>query len=218
MVRGRVHSSSVLLLVLAALAGGCDSVFAPRNDLVLEESDIDVLDVAPNAPPLLRTEVKFWAVRGQSREVELRYAAAAGYSGKCLRFVVPGDALLRNANGAIIERGDSVEITIRVVDTKEFLFEFDPGGIRFDPAHPARLEIRYRWAVADLNGDGVVDATDENISRQLAIWRQERVGDDWVKIPSQRLEAIQEVHADITGFTRYALASDRHAVSSTDGI
>jgi hypothetical protein len=215
MLRGFLKAAVLSLLLF--FAAGCDSVFAPRNDLVLEESAIDVVEVAPDAPPLQNTTVKFWAVRGESREVEIRYAAAPGYNGKCLRFVVPADALLRDANGKVIQPGDSVEITIRVIDPSQFLFEFDPAGIRFDPAHPAKLEIRHRWAVADLNGDGSVDDADQAVARALSIWRQERVGDDWVKIPSERLDDLQEVHADITGFTRYALASDRHALSSTDG-
>jgi hypothetical protein len=215
MVRGRLKAAVLSLLLL--LAGGCDSVFAPRNDLVLEDTAIEVVEVAPNAPPLQKTTVSFWAVRGETREVEIRYAAAPGYSGKCLRFVVPADALLRDAAGKVIERGDSVQITIRVIDPSQFLFEFEPAGIRFDPAHPAKLEIRHRWAVADLNRDGIVDDSDTAVARELSIWRQERLGADWVKIPSQRLTDLQEVHAEITGFTRYALASDRHAVSSTDG-
>ena len=145
--------------------------------------------------------------------MEIRYAAAPGYSGKCLRFVVPGDALLRDANGAVIERGDSVKITIRVVDPSQFLFEFDPAGLRFDPANPAKVEIRYSWAVGDMNGDGAIDDADSAVARQLSIWRQERVGDAWVKIPSQRLGDLQEVHEAVTGFKRDALASDRHAIS-----
>lgn len=202
-----------LLLLVLGTSAGCDSAFAPRSDTVLEDEAIEILAVASNAPPLQQSTVSFWAVRGQDREVEIRYALPGGYSGKCLRFVVPAGALLRDADGQVIAPGDSILIDIRVVDPGLFLFEFDPGGVRFDPAHPARLEIRYQWAAA-LGRSGV---DEDALVRQLSVWRQENPGESWVKIPSDRLEDRREVHAEITGFTRYALASDRHAVNPTEG-
>ncbi|MEX2571308.1 MAG: hypothetical protein WD737_08370 [Gemmatimonadota bacterium] len=197
------------LLSLVVVSTGCDSFLSPEAATVVPDGELPVARVAPDAPPLNATEVSFWAVRGEAREVEIRYATEAGYNGKCLRFVVPAQALLRHADGSVVEPGDSVQITVRVLDPQQFLFEFDPGGLRFDAAHPARLEVRYRWADDDVNGDGAVDDRDAEDLERLQLWRQESPGEPWTKLPSTHLAGIQEVHADITGFTRYALASDR---------
>lgn len=202
-------------MLTATGAAGCDGFLSPQNQLVLDDDEIALARVAEDAPELLHTEIEFWAVRGEDREVQIRYAGTGGYNGKCLRFVVPGQALLRRSDGSVIEPGDSVRITIRVVDVELYVFEFDPGGLRFDPAHPARMEVRYTWAADDLNGDGSVDADDSTMAENLAIWRQERDGASWERIPSRRIEDLQEVHADITGFTKYALASDRGSGRAT---
>jgi hypothetical protein len=198
---------ALLVLFLVLPAAGCGDFLVPPPALSRADAEITIVRVAANAPPLTATEVSFWAVRGQDREVEIRYENG-GYSGKCMRFVVPAQAPLRHANGAPVQVGDSVLVTVRVLDPRLFLFEFDPGGLIFDPAHPARLEIRYRWLAEDTNGDGVVDQRDEQLARNFGLWRQEKVGAAWSPIPALRLGAEMEIHADITGFTRYALASD----------
>jgi hypothetical protein len=207
MTKSRV--TGFLALVVLAVTAGCESLITPQNNAVVDEGLLDVIGVADDAPAMLATEVSFWAVRGKDREIEMRYDAGPGYNGKCLRFVVPGNALLRRPDGSVIEPGDSVKITIRLVDPTKYLFEFDPGGLRFDPAYPARLEVRYLWAIADLNGDGVVDQRDELLTEHFALFRQERPGEVWVRLPTIRSAELHEVQADITGFTRYALASDR---------
>jgi hypothetical protein len=196
-----------LFLILLSGAAGCDELLTPPSQAVLPEGELDVAPVSDDAPELLNTEVEFWAVRGEEREVQISYETNGSYNGKCLRFVVPPEALLRRPDGSVVEPGDSVQITIRVLDEDRFLFEFDPAGVRFDPSHPARLEVRYSWA--DLNGDGISSAEDFDLARDYVIWRQEEPGEAWEKIPTVRLEAEREVHAQINGFTRYALASDR---------
>ncbi|MEX2584259.1 MAG: hypothetical protein WD766_13380 [Gemmatimonadota bacterium] len=206
MLRSRLAAVPLLLLTLGA---GCDGLLSPRTQVSLQDAELALVHVADDAPELLAQELTFWAVRGEEREAEIRYASAGGYNGKCLRFVVPAEALLRREDGSVIQPGDSVQIRVRVVDPRLYVFEFDPGGLRFDPAHPARIEVRYSWAAADIDDDGDVDDADEEMAKTMAIWRQEDEGDPWTKVPTTRLEELQEVHAEITGFTKYALASDR---------
>jgi len=207
MYRETQYARYGLFLILLLSAAGCDDLLTPASQAVIPEDELTVATVSDDAPELVDADVRFWAVRGEEREVQIVYDTGGAYSGKCLRFVVPAEALLRRPDGSIVAPGDSVEIAIRVLDEKRFLFEFDPAGVRFDPSHPARLEIRYSWA--DLNGDGMANADDFALARDYVIWRQEEPGDPWEKVPTVRLEEEREVHALINGFTRYALASDR---------
>ncbi|MQA91725.1 MAG: hypothetical protein GEU90_16135 [Gemmatimonas sp.] len=205
---------TIFLTALAiSMGAGCDQVLSPPAQAVVEEGELEVAETSDDTPPILSTEVEFWAVRGEAREVQISYEAEPPYDGKCLRFVVPPEALLRRPDGSIVEPGDSVQIAIRLLDESRFEFEFDPRGLQFDPAHPARIEIRYSWA--DLNDDGEANADDWALASELAIWRQEEPGQAWMKLPSTVLEEEREVHADVNGFTKYALASDRQSMPPT---
>ena len=200
--------SSLLLTVLLLLAtAGCDSLFSPERATGVENGRLTVIRVAPDAPPLEQTTVTFWMVRGRQHEVEIRYQAD-GYNGKCLRLVIPAEAPLRHADGRPIEPGDSIQVTVRVIDPQLFLFEIEPAGVLLNPAYPARLEIRYRWMAQDANGDGRVDERDEELSNRFRLWAQDPETERWVTVPATRFSDIQEIHAPITTFTRYALASD----------
>lgn len=196
-------------LVLPLLVLGCERSTTEPADTAREE-DLTFFRFAADAPPLSDTTVSFWAVKGDSREVEIRYESGTGapYGGVCLEFEVDGDALLRRPDGTPFQRGDSVRITIRVVDPARFDFEFSPAGLKFDPAKPAELKVDYRWADRDFNGDGKVDAEDERIERSGGFWRQERAGDLWQRIGTVRIKDQMRVEANIEGFTRFAVASN----------
>jgi hypothetical protein len=194
------------VLLALTLAPACDGILDSEGNATLE-SRLTFVRVAADAPPLEAMEVSFWVVRGQDRQVEIRYANGT-YNGKCLLFRVPAAAPLRHPDGRAFADGDSARVTIRVVDADRFAFHFDPAGLRFDPDHPAELEVRYVWRDADHNGDGVVDAADERIEREFGFWRQERAGDPWVRVATTRVGDLMEARARITGFTVYALAAD----------
>ena len=102
--------------------------------------------------------------------------------------------------------GDSVRITLRVVNSDSILFQFEPSGLAFDPQHPARLKIRYAQCGGDYNDDGHVSQDDAAILAQLAIWRQPLLSDPYTRLSSVRVDEEEGVEADLTGFSRYALA------------
>ncbi|HUE96821.1 MAG TPA: hypothetical protein VMN39_09180 [Longimicrobiaceae bacterium] len=193
-----------LLLTLS----GCSEIFGPGTTTV-PDGELTIIAVRSDAPALEALEVSFWAKKGEDREVQIRYEYANGTTAKCLRFIVPSDALSRAPNGRHLVTGDSVEIKIQVLDPHLFLFEFNPGRLQFDPKNPARMEVRYTYASLDLNGNGIEgDPEDLAIRERFGLWKQERPGGIWARIGSRRDEDRMELYADINGFTRYALAAD----------
>jgi hypothetical protein len=196
MLSNRLIRLVLLLAVPAALAacenpGGGDGGPRPEDELVF-------LRAAPGAPHLATYDTSFVAVAGQDHEIRVRYTNGD----ECLRFRLDRGALTRRPNGTAMRAGDTITIRIRVVNGQYFNFEFQPAGLRF--ARPAELRVKYTFANRDFNGDGVVNARDEDF--EFGWWRQEMPGQNWEPIGSVRIHDLDEVRADINGFTRYALA------------
>jgi len=203
-VTRRAH---LLLWVLLVAAFACEAA-GPETDPVPED-ELVFLQFSDSTLPLVTREGSFWAVKGEGRELILRYQPEeAGETGEeFLRFKVGGDALLRRADGTAFARGDSVRITVRVDPGGRFLFEFEPSGLVFDPDHAAELEIRYRGADDDYNRDGRVDDDDLRTETRLSVWKRERPGEPWRRQGTVRVEDADELKAKITSFTGFAVAS-----------
>ncbi len=203
-----------LPLVLAALtACGPDRAATPSPgpnplDSTVTEAGLHFLRPAPLAPPLAGRVQSFWAVRGESREVRLMYQPRPGEpdSVEFARFRVDSRSLVNDQFGQPLPMGDSVLITLSVSDTLRLITEFQPAGLVFSPARPARLWLKFGEADPDLNNDGIVSAADTSLLLDLSIWRQEQPGDPWGLLASSVDTVEQEVEADIPGFTRYAVA------------
>src|ERR1051326_7255555 len=87
---------------------------------------------APTSASLPDTAVSFWAKRGEDRELRLYYDAQSG-SGtgeEFLRFTVPAAALAQRPDGSAIAVGDSVLISVRVIDPSRLIVDFPPSGDR----------------------------------------------------------------------------------------
>ncbi|HEX6751281.1 MAG TPA: hypothetical protein VF092_28580 [Longimicrobium sp.] len=200
----RTLTALAAVLCAGALASCSDSPSGPDerpgNELVF-------IRAAGDAPPLERDHVQFWARVNETRDVEIRYSnVSPEYGGdECLEFKVPNNALWKKPDGSLFQPGDSVLISIRVTDLNHFIFEFQPAGLQFHPDHPAELRVSYKWADPDINGDGVVDDRDR---LRFGFWRQEADGLPWKRVGSTRDSNLQELRADIFGFTKYALAAD----------
>ena len=84
--------------------------------------------------------------------------------------------------------------------------EFQPAGLRFSPANPARLKLSFREADDDLNGDGQIDGNDATVVPLLSIWQRESSTSPWTRLPSVVSPATHEVEASVEGFTGYIIA------------
>lgn len=199
----RIRSISTLLAVLCALLPGCDK--NPAEPKEVPTGELTFIRAAADAPPLDSLQVHVWAKAGEGREAEIRYKQVGGYGGDiCLEFKIPGDGLYKRPDGTVVQKGDSVLITITVVDPKLFNFRFEPAGLQFRQDHPAELRVSYKWADRDFNGDGVVDSKDTHFD--FGFWKQETDASDWIRLGTVKDADLEEMRADIFGFTRYALA------------
>ncbi len=138
--------------------------------------------------------VSFWAVRGESRSVQINYSSAIDNNVHPFLLLTTTDPQFVPGVGELA-MGDSVLITV-TVDTTKIGVKLEPSGLQFGA--PAQLKIWYDGAGGDLNGDGVADSTDAAIEAQvLGLWYREESSDSWTK-----LEASQSL--DERSFT-YAL-------------
>jgi hypothetical protein len=183
-------------------AASCDNPAASRE---LPGDELIFIRAEENAPPLATMQVQLWAKAGEGRRVEIPYANVGGYGGDdCLEFRVPGDALWKRPDGTFFQKGDSILITITVVDPELFNFRFEPSGLQFRNDKPAELRVSYKWADPDFNGDGRVDDRDERFD--FGFWKQETDASDWYETATVDDADLEEMRADIRSFTRYALA------------
>jgi hypothetical protein len=198
-----------LTVLPLALLLACSDAGGPGDDGTKPASDLTILRLSDDSPPLFNPVESFYAVRGEGREVRIFFEDEddPGESGdEYLRFEVDAEALLAYPDGTPFAEDDSVLITVRVVDPARLLFEFEPAGLRFDPARPAELKIHYDKADDDLDEDGDVDLEDETLELTLAIWRQEEEGDPFERLGSLLIDDLEEIDAELEGFSRYALA------------
>lgn len=196
------------VLATAIMVVACSSD-VPVGPEPVPQAQLNFLRPGPGA--VLRTDsVRFWAVRGQDREVEMFYRPNAGRSDsvRFLKFRLRNESLLRRPNGTPFAAGDSVLITIRIIDFSKLITEFSPSGLVFSDLRPAELRLDFENCDDDYNRDGVVNATDTNLIPSFAIWKQEAVGQPWFKLTSavEVSGNLREVKADITSFTNHAVA------------
>lgn len=202
------HSTFVAPVLCAALLiGGCGRSTEPADTTRPTEA-LTFLRPAPDAPSIANPRVSFYAKRGEDRDVTIYYRPRLGQSDSTefVEFRVNASSLQALPDGRMLHPGDSVLITLTVVDPARMIIDFQPSGLRFSSLDPAELEISFAEANDDLDGDGDVDADDERARRVLSIWRQESPGARWVRIGSVVDLELDEVEAELTGFSGYAVA------------
>ena len=189
-------------LMVAAATAGCTDTAGPGGGITPT-----IVTLPAGAPPLYQSSASFYAKLGEDREGSLYFQDASGGPGeRFARLRVRAASLLSLPDGTLINPGDSVLITLRVVDPTQLLVELDPAGLKFDAAAPATLELSYSATGGDLNDDGQVTLADSVLAGKLGIWRQETAGAPFVLLLSTRLLNLEEVTAQLNGFSRYALA------------
>ncbi len=207
-----MHYRWILLALLplaAACADGTTALPGPTPpDSTAPQDSLHFLRATPVNPPLADRIVSFWAVKGERRELRMMYRAPAGMvdSVEFARLRVDDRSLVNRPDGTPLADGDSILITLTVVDTLNLITEFQPAGLVFSSSRPARLWLKYGEADPDLNDDNVVNAADSTLILSLKIWKQETLSDPWELLPSTVNLVEQEVEADIPGFTRYAVS------------
>jgi hypothetical protein len=171
----------VLIALLAAAAvPACDNEVGPE---ARPRSDTTPLRQGSAAPPLESYTVTFTAVKGEAKEVEVKYAPPGGSPEDFLDIEIPQDGLLRRPDGSQIENGDSVQIVV-TIDPVEFVFTVEPAGLQFNPGAPMRIEVRYENADSDFDDDGDSDDDDETIRvERVAIFRED-VPSFWTPLPT----------------------------------
>jgi hypothetical protein len=167
-----------------------------------------ILQVADGAPPLANPIVKVWVYHDRETRAQVVYHALPGAidSVTLVDFTVPAQSLSRLPDGSTIGAGDSVLVTISVLNPLLLNVRFEPSGLQFSASNPARLRLGFGAANPDLNRDGTVDGQDDALLAQLHIWRQEDILDPWTELPGTVDASAKVVAADVSGFTNYAVA------------
>jgi len=200
----RIRRTSTLLAAaaLCTLLTGCDNPAQPKQ---VPGNELTFIRAAEDAPPLTANQVQVWAKAGEGRRVVISYQKVGEYGGDdCLEFKIPGDALWKRPDGTVFQKGDSILITITVVDPALFNFRFEPSGLQFRSDKPAELRVSYKWADRDFNGDGHEDNDDARFN--FGFWKQETDASDWIRTGTVKDVDLEELRADIHGFTKYAMA------------
>ena len=198
----------LLLLPLLLAACGDDSPTSPGPNPT-PEAQLTFLRQSPNAPPLLTSDTTVIATKGQDLEVRLFYADTAngGAGDEFLRLKIEEETLQRYPNnhprqGALFQDGDTVSIRIQVAP-EDIIATLEPSGLQFNPNEPAKLKLRYAESDDDIDNDG---DEDPELEVEIDMWRQENIGDPWFRIGTVKSEDLDEVEAELFGFSRYALA------------
>jgi hypothetical protein len=201
------------LAFVASLAACHDDPVGPPIDkpvaqAVTATATPHFLRAASGAPTIANPTIKFYAKKGQQRTVFMLYHARPGQrdSTDLIRFRLRETSLLARPNGTPIRTGDSVLITLKLVDPVKLVVDFQPAGLRFNPQNPADLRIRWAETDPDVNRDGAVNQQDATLKQRLKIWRRESSTQPWMRTASLVNVPAEECELDLTGFTRYAVA------------
>ncbi len=156
-------------------------------------------------PPLSLDQytVSFWAVRGESRSVQINYNSSIDNETHPFLVLTTTDPLSVPGVGELA-MGDSVLITV-IVDTTKIGVTLEPSGLQFGA--PAEMRIWYGGAGGDLNGDGVVDSTDTNIEAMLlGLWYREGSSDPWTPLGATQSLQEKSFTYGLAHFSEYAVA------------
>jgi len=195
-------------LAILVGAAACSNSSGPTSIPPRTTLNLNVVVQDSTYKPLLSARGSFYAKVGEQREVRLVYQGItpADSGAEFLRFEVPADGLYRKPGGAAFVPGDSILITVTVVDPKKFLFDFQPSGLQFNPSQPAQLKVEYHYADPDFNGDGTIDSRDAQIATMLALWRREPPDTLWFTESAAKSVELEEFDANILSFSQYAVA------------
>jgi hypothetical protein len=202
----RLPATALAAAAFAALLSCSDST-APDGVNEREPTDLRLLSAPHGTPPLVTNQSTFWAVKGRVSGTDIWYRPRPGEadSAKFLEFRLGTASLDRRPDGSTIAVGDSVLITLTVVDPSHFIIDLQPSGLMFSGSDQPRLRVSFAACGDDLNYDKQIDATDAAMLASLSMWRQEAPFQSWFKMTSTVSTTEKEVDTRLGGFTGYAL-------------
>ena len=171
------------------------------------QATLHILRIPPSAPPLQSTSVQFWAKKGVTRTGKIFFTNGSGGQGsEYARLTIGPNSLKALPNGTPIAPGDSVLVTMTVVDPTQTLFSLAPHGLTFNNLAPAKLKLFYTEADHDFDGDGDQDLIDTLIEQRLAIWRQPSLGALFTRLLTLLQLNFDSVQSNLKKFSQYAIA------------
>ena len=230
----RVHMAArrvAVPIALALLLGGCGDATAPlaprpgpqRSDVVSWtggtggsnpgswrqpwSAGLPTLRQSPSAPPLETYQLTFVVSRWHASTVTVNYLPVGNETvgQPFLSFYIPRKGLVAGAGGQPLGRNDSLTMTL-TIDPVSFDVDFQPSGVVFASSTPAVLTLWYENADPDLNGDGVVDSTDQAWLQQLTFYYQVAGGTTWAKQLTKNDPTMPSVTSALYHFSEYAVS------------
>ena len=194
------YSTLAVLLVFAAGCADTDPTTAPTQANLLSSAPT-FYRFSDAAFAVAEKSGSFWAVKGQQRGIVLRYSDTGA---AFMRFDVPAAALAQRPDGSAFQAGDSVQISVQVDAGGDFIFRFEPSGLKFNNAAPAVLTLDHSRTNPDINGDGRANLGDFVASLTGGIWKQELPILPWIKLPTLNLSTT--ARTDVDDFTGFGMA------------
>jgi hypothetical protein len=157
-------------------------------------------------PPLSLDQyvVSFWAVRGESRSVQINYSSSIDNQTHPFLLLTTTDPQFVPGVGELA-MGDSVLVTV-IVDTTKLGVSLEPHGLQF--GQPAQMKIWYDGAGGDLNGDGVADSLDVTIETQLlGLWYRATPNDPWSHLSANQSLGEKSFTYALPHFSEYEIAA-----------
>jgi hypothetical protein len=198
----RREAVSRLLLALATVAAiACAT--STGVTVGVPASKLHFLTANASAPQIAELSVSFYGVNGQARSGTIYYhhddddESEGEDSTPLVRLDLPAGALTTNPDGSPLAVGDSVLVTLSVLDTAHLQVDVEPAGLQFSSSTPAQLTMSY------LEADSSVSEQD---TAALAIWQQSTPGGTWVPLPSNVIPSKKQVTAHVQRRSVYATA------------
>lgn len=155
---------------------------------------------------LEQTRVSFWAVRGQSRSVQINYKSRRNAEPRPFLLLTTTDPRWVPDIGELAV-GDSVRITVKV-NTRKLLVSLEPTGLQF--GEPGQLTMWYdgsRHGPDDGDqssaNDGIVDDAD------LALYYREDQKHPWTQLSATQSVTEHSFTYALEHFSDYAVAKLR---------
>jgi len=156
---------------------------------------------------LEQTRVSFWAVRGQSRSVQINYKSRRNAEPRPFLLLTTTDPRFVPDIGELA-MGDSVLITVKV-NTRKLLVSLEPTGLQF--GEPGQLTLWYDGARRGHDNDEQSSASDDEIidDTDLALFYREDQHHPWSRLAATQSITDHSFTYAIPHFSDYAVAKLR---------